>query len=99
MMYRDDQEALLARLDALEADHAKVLAENAQLRSALLRASQRPTNPYVFGRDAQVAALPAAAIETPAPARITGGELATVSLIGVIAAVLVVLVAIAIASP
>lgn len=33
MSYRNDQEAALARLDVLEAEHARLLAENARLRS------------------------------------------------------------------
>lgn len=98
-MYRSDHAAAIARIDALEAEHARVVAENEQLRDAVLRASLRPTNADVFGRDAQVAAPPAAAIETPTPARVSGPELAAVSIAGVIAAIVVLLVAVAIAGP
>jgi hypothetical protein len=33
MSYRSDQEAALARLDALAAEHARLLAENQELRA------------------------------------------------------------------
>jgi hypothetical protein len=101
MIYRNDQDATLARLDALEAEHARVIAENEELRGALHRASQKPA--YVVGRDTQVVAAPAATIatsvETPTRERISGAELAFVSIAGLIAGVVVVLVAIAIAGP
>jgi hypothetical protein len=39
--YRDDHEAALARLAALEAEHAKLVAENERLR-----APKKPAAPY-----------------------------------------------------
>jgi hypothetical protein len=43
MSYRNDHDAALARVDALEADYARVAAENAQLRARLATGEPRAT--------------------------------------------------------
>ncbi|HUS31669.1 MAG TPA: hypothetical protein VMZ53_24370 [Kofleriaceae bacterium] len=93
-MYRDDHEAALARVDVLEADRARLQAENEELRTTLRDATLRSLTGYVRGRDAQVTTAPARANE-----RVNGKELAIIALGGGLGAVLLLAVALLMASP